>query len=76
MPKKFPIDLDRLKKVIKETLSPEEYQTWEENCRQDDGDRSCLIANFFKDQQSLPPHLRKDYCHISCPCPRCTPRML
>ena len=76
MLKKFPIDIDALKRAIKETLSPEEYKIFEENCRQDDEDRSCLIINFFKDQQSLPPRLRKDYCYISCPCPRCSPRML
>lgn len=85
--------LDDLKRVIKESLTPEEYSEWE--CKlvdvpypgstgyyaiigtppNDDGDTSCAIRNFFRNQQSLPPEQRQNYCHISCPCRRCNPSM-
>jgi hypothetical protein len=35
----------------------------------------CLIENFFKHQQTLPPSRRSNSCMISCPCRRCSPRM-
>lgn len=33
----------------------------------------CLIAEFFKNEQKKPAHLRSNSCMISCPCRRCNP---
>jgi hypothetical protein len=43
---------------------------------QKDLEQPCLIEAFFKRQAKLPPHLQQTSCMISCPCPRCSPRML
>lgn len=83
--------IDDLKRIIKESLTPDEYSEWERKMAepwpggtgyyaimdqpQDDGDTSCAIRNFFRNQQSLPPEQRQNYCHISCPCRRCNPCM-
>ena len=41
----------------------------------DDGDTSCAVRNFFRNQRNLPPEMRQNYCHISCHCKRCNPCM-
>jgi hypothetical protein len=71
------IDIDRLKEFIKDTLSPEDYRTWQQRMQEyQDNEKNCLVAAFFRDQQSLPPEQRKYHCHISCPCPNCSPGTL
>lgn len=53
----------------------EQYRN-ERNVPQKDLDQPCLIEDFFKRQEKLPLCRRTNLCHISCPCPRCSPRML
>lgn len=36
----------------------------------------CLIDAFFNREAEKPEHLRKNYCHISCPCRKCKPATL
>ena len=33
----------------------------------------CLVAAYFAEENKKPPHLRKNYCYISCPCSKCSP---
>jgi hypothetical protein len=68
--------IEDLKRVIKETLTPDEYQVWQNRMKEyEDNKKHCLIEAFFRHQETLPPAQRKDYCHISCPCPNCSPSM-
>lgn len=39
-------------------------------------DQICLIDAFFSREAEKPEHLRKNYCHISCPCRKCKPATL
>lgn len=39
-------------------------------------ERPCLIDAFFRREAEKPYHLRKNYCHISCPCSKCNPRFM
>jgi hypothetical protein len=36
----------------------------------------CLIRAYFEHEAEKPAHLRKSYCHISCPCSRCSPGVM
>ncbi len=36
----------------------------------------CLVEKFFEEERKKPLRERKNYCHISCPCPRCKPGFL
>jgi hypothetical protein len=38
--------------------------------------KSCMIRNFFEEQQLKPIHLRQTFCMISCPCENCSPGRL
>jgi hypothetical protein len=53
----------------------EQYRN-EREAVQKDLEQPCLIEGFFKRQAKLPPHRRAHSCMISCPCPRCSPKML
>jgi hypothetical protein len=73
------IDLDRLRQVIKETLTPTEYQEWERAIEEDKScqdEQPCLVAAFFRHQETLPPARRSNACMISCPCRKCSPGYL
>lgn len=64
------INIEDLKRVIKELLSPKEYEDYEERLSKDE-EEPCLIRDYFAHEAEKPAHLRKDYCHIYCPCSRC-----
>jgi hypothetical protein len=73
------IDLDYLHQVIKELLSPQEYQEWKsamEVVPLLDEEQPCLVAAFFRHQETLPPSRRSNACMISCPCRKCSPGTL
>lgn len=81
--------IERLKKAVKETLTPSEYEEWERAIQEMPpvemegyyakmgcNDQPCLIDAFFRHQATLPPSQRSNSCMISCPCARCSPHML
>jgi hypothetical protein len=39
----------------------------------EDLEENCLIDAYFAEENKKPPHLRNNYCLISCPCPKCSP---
>lgn len=79
--------IDRLKQAIKETMTPQEFEDWEQAMEEIpplemegyyarmDQEQPCIVDAFFRSEAKKPAHLRKNYCHISCPCPKCSPRM-
>jgi hypothetical protein len=69
----LPMDLEELKKYIKENLSPDEYKIYQEGFAKCKEEQPCLIQAFFAHEAEKPAHLRKTSCMISCPCPRCRP---
>jgi len=73
------IDLDYLHQVIKEILSPPEYQDWKsamEVVPLLPEEQPCLVEAFFRHQETLPANRRSNTCMISCPCRKCSPGTL
>lgn len=71
------IDFEEIHRIIKDTLSDDAYQEWQKAIQKyENNKRHCLIDAFFRHQDTLPPAQRKDYCHLHCPCPNCSPGML
>lgn len=67
-------DLKRLQEVIKETLSPEEYQAWLVKSQEPDSkEHPCLVEAFFRKEAEKPIELRQKFCMISCNCYKCLP---
>jgi hypothetical protein len=39
-------------------------------------EQPCLIDTFFRNEAQKPMSIRKNYCHISCPCSKCNPSFM